>query len=150
LIVQSLPASDLQNALDLVLRVFMQFEAPEYPPEGVETFRAFLKNPEAISALHLFGAYEGGSLVGVLATRGEDGSHIALFFVETVWQGRGVGRALFAAAYERCQGGRMTVNASPYAKAIYERLGFTAVTGEQLTDGIRFIPMVCEITRPAR
>ena len=67
MIVQSLPASDLQNALDLVLRVFMQFEAPEYPPEGVETFRAFLKNPEAISALHLFGAYEDGSLVGVLA-----------------------------------------------------------------------------------
>lgn len=140
--VQLLPSTNVLNALDLARRVFLQFEAPEYPPEGIETFCTFLENPDAISALRLYGAFEKDVLVGMLATRGEDGSHIALFFVETAWQGQGVGRALFAEARRNCASNRMTVNASPYAKTIYEHLGFTAVTGEQLQDGIRFVPMV--------
>lgn len=141
MLVQPLPERDLQSALDLALRVFMDFEAPDYAPQGIETFRSFLLSGESVSALRFFGAYEQDSLVGMLATRGEDGSHIALFFVETAWQGRGVGRALFAAARERCRSDRMTVNSSPYAEPIYERLGFTAVSEEQERDGIRFVPM---------
>lgn len=141
MLVQPLPEQDLPSALDLALRVFMVFEAPDYPPQGVETFRSFLQSGESVSALRFYGAYEQDALVGILATRGEDGSHIALFFVETAWQGRGVGRALFAAARERCRGDRMTVNSSPYAEPIYKRLGFAAVCEEQENDGIRFIPM---------
>ena len=136
-----LPERDLQIALELALRVFMQFEAPEYSPQGVETFQQFLKNPEAVSALRVYGAYEGDRLVGMLATRGEDGAHIALFFVDASFQGLGIGRALFELALGNCRGDRMSVNSSPYAVQIYEHLGFTAVCGEQLTDGIRFTPM---------
>ncbi|MEA5047774.1 MAG: GNAT family N-acetyltransferase [Eubacteriales bacterium] len=140
--IQLLPSTSVQNALDLVRRVFLQFEAPEYPPEGVETFCTFLENSGEISKLRFYGAFEKDVLIGTLATRGEDGSHIALFFVETVWQGQGAGRELFTEARRNCSCNRMTVNASPYAKTIYEHLGFTAVTDEQLQDGIRFIPMV--------
>ena len=135
------PNRDIQRALDLVLRVFLAFEAPDYCEQGVETFRSFLQNSEELAKLHFYGAYETDSLVGVLATRGLDGSHIALFFVDAPWQGRGVGRALFTAAREQCRCERMTVHSSPYAKAIYEHLGFTAVSGEQLSDGIRYYPM---------
>lgn len=141
MLVQPLPTKGLQAALDLVLRVFLQFEAPDYSEEGVETFCSFLKNGEEITKLRFYGAYERESLVGVLATRGEDGSHIALFFVDAAFQGRGVGRALFAQARAQCRGDRMTVHSSPYAKAIYEHLGFTAVSGEQLSNGIRYHPM---------
>ena len=136
-----LPERDLQLALDLALDVFMQFEAPDYSPQGIETFQQFLKNPEAVSALRVYGAYEDERLVGMLATRGEDGSHIALFFVDAAFQGRKIGRALFELALSNCRSDRMSVNSSPYAVHIYEHLGFTAVCGEQLTDGIRFTPM---------
>lgn len=136
-----LPKEDLPIALELVLRVFLQFEAPDYSEEGVETFRSFLVCPEELAKLRFYGAYETDLLIGVLATRGEDGSHIALFFVDATFQGRGVGTMLFRLAREQCRSGRMTVHSSPYAKPIYEHLGFAAVSDEQLSNGIRYIPM---------
>lgn len=130
---------ELPQALALVERVFMAFEAPEYAPEGIKTFLTFLRSPEAISELTFFGAFEADSLVGVLAMRG--GSHISLFFVDAQNQGRGIGRALFLAAKSACQTDIMTVNSSPYAVEIYRSLGFTPISEEQLRDGIRFTPM---------
>ncbi len=56
----------------------MQFEAPDYSPEGIATFHDFLHDPDAISALTFYGAYVEDLLVGVLATRGS--SHIAHVF----------------------------------------------------------------------
>ena len=35
----------------------------------------------------------------------------------------------------------MTVNSSPYAVKIYRALGFVEVDTEQISDGIRYIPM---------
>ena len=139
--VQPLPKEDLSAALALVWRVFLAFEAPDYCEEGIETFRSFLQSGEELEKLRFYGAYEENTLIGVLATRGEDGAHIALFFVDAAWQGRGVGKALFLLARERCRSERMTVHSSPYAKNIYEHLGFTAVSSEQLSNGIRYHPM---------
>ena len=141
MLVQPLPKEDLPVALDLVWRVFLAFEAPDYSEEGVQTFYSFLQSDEELEKLRFYGAYEEDALIGVLATRGEDGAHIALFFVDASWQGRGVGKALFLFAREQCRGERMTVHSSPYAKNIYEHLGFTAVSGEQLSNGIRYHPM---------
>ena len=134
-----LPSSELPQALALVERVFLAFEAPEYSTEGIQTFLSFLRDAEAVSALRFYGAWEKDSLLGVLATRG--GSHIALFFVDAAHQGQGVGRALFEAARAACSVGRMTVNSSPYAVEIYRKLGFSPLSDEQGRDGIRFTPM---------
>ena len=141
MLVQPLPKEDLQIALDLVWRVFLAFEAPDYSEEGVQTFYSFLQSDEELEKLRFYGAYEEDALIGVLATRGEDGAHIALFFVDAAWQGRGVGKSLFLFAREQCRSERMTVHSSPYAKNIYEHLGFSAVSGEQLSNGIRYHPM---------
>ena len=141
MLVQPLLKEDLPAALDLVWRVFLAFEAPDYCEEGIATFHAFLQSEEELANLRFYGAYEEGALIGVLATRGEDGSHVALFFVDAAWQGRGVGKALFWYAREQCRSDRMTVHSSPYAKQIYEHLGFTAVSDEQLSNGIRYHPM---------
>jgi GNAT superfamily N-acetyltransferase len=137
--IEPIAQENLAQALALVERVFMQFEAPDYLPEGTMTFRAFLHDPEAVALLVFYGAYVEDQLVGVLATRGN--SHIALFFVEPCFQRQGVGRALFHTAREACLLNEMTVNASPYAIEIYKRLGFHALSDEQLKDGIRFTPM---------
>ena len=131
--------ADLPQALALVERVFMAFEAPEYSTEGIQTFLTFLQDAKAIAALRFYGAWEKDMLLGVLATRG--GSHIALFFVDAAHQGQGIGRALFEAAKSACSVGRMTVNSSPYAVEIYRRLGFSPLSDEQVRDGIRFTPM---------
>lgn len=141
--IETIPHEYLAQALTMVERVFMQFEAPDYSPEGIATFHDFLHDPDAISTLTFYGAYVEDMLVGVLATRGI--SHIALFFVEPCYQRQGIGRALFSAAKEACQCDTMTVNSSPYAVEIYRHLGFHALSEEQVTDGIRFTPMKCNI-----
>ena len=131
--------NELPKALELVERVFMRFEAPDYAQKGVETFLAFLNNPEAVAALSIYGAFSGDVLIGVIAMRGS--SHIALFFVDADQQGKGVGRALFSAAKAECPADFMTVHSSPFAVDIYRHLGFSPLSGEQELDGIRFTPM---------
>ena len=137
--IRPLVQADLPQALALVERVFMAFEAPEYSAEGIQTFLSFLQDADALAALRFYGALDNGTPVGVLATRG--GSHIALFFVDAAHQGRGIGRALFETAKSACSVGRMTVNSSPYAVEIYRSLGFSPLSDEQVRDGIRFTPM---------
>ena len=39
----------------------------------------------------------------------------------------------------------ITVNSSPYAVPIYERLGFRQTKPEQVVDGIRIVPMAVEV-----
>jgi predicted GNAT family N-acyltransferase len=65
-----------------------------------------------------------------------------LFFVDSTYHRRGIGRRLFALAKNDNTSGKITVNASPYALEVYCHLGFTAADKEQLTDGIRYTPMV--------
>lgn len=139
--VRPLEPAQMPEALALVERVFMAFEAPEYSDQGVETFLSFVRDANAVSALTFYGAFEADRVRGVLATRGS--SHIALFFVDAAHQGTGIGRALFSAAWDACRADGMTVNASPYAVEIYRHLGFEPVSAEQVRDGIRYTPMQC-------
>ena len=139
--VRLLQPAEMPEALALVERVFMAFEAPEYSEVGIKTFLTFIRDANAVSALIFYGAFEEGLVRGVLATRGS--SHIALFLVDAAHQNRGIGRALFSAAWNACRADGMTVNSSPYAVEIYRRLGFEPVSGEQLRDGIRYTPMQC-------
>lgn len=131
---------DIETALKLAIEVFMVFEAPEYPKEGVESFKASLSSKEYLEKLTFYGAFNGEKLVGTIATR-LLGSHIALFFVDEKYQGKGVGRLLFDEVLKCCYTEKLTVNSSPYAAEIYHHLGFIADMPEQITDGIRYIHM---------
>lgn len=91
--------------------------------------------------LTIYGAYIKDLLVGVIATRNE-GNHIALFFVDGAYHRQGIGRKLFEVVLENSTSNKLTVNASPYAKDVYHRLGFEAADAEQTITGIRFIPMI--------
>ena len=129
-----------QQALDLALRVFMEFEAPDYPYEGTEEFKRSLQNPAYIDNLCYYIAIEQEEVIGMLATRNK-GRHIALLFVDAQWQRKGIGRKLIEVALEDCKGSTMTVNSAPFAHGFYKEVGFEDTDVEQLTNGIRYIPM---------
>lgn len=135
--------NNLKEALSLVLNVFMEFEAPVYSVEGINTFKDFLKSNQALDKMNFFGAYQNDKVVGVLATR--ELSHISLFFVKKEYQNKGIGKALFNFMLENTKSDKLTVNSSPYAVNIYEKLGFKKQSEEKLDDGIRYTPMLYKI-----
>ncbi|MPL97774.1 hypothetical protein SDC9_43969 [bioreactor metagenome] len=138
--IQKLTESETPDAMNLVWEVFLQFEAPEYPEEGIRNFKNVIDNQDIIHGFALYGAFENKKLAGVAATRNE-GSHIALFFVRSDYHRRGIGRKLFDTVLRDSTSDRITVNSSPFAVEIYRRLGFAATDGEKLLDGIRYTPM---------
>lgn len=137
--VRRLGPEEIPAALALCWRVFLAFEAPEYPPEGVAAFRASLDDPARTRSLDFYGAFDGEKLVGVLGMRAPQ--HIADFFVDAAYHRRGIGRTLFDAMRRDYSQQIFTVHSSPYAAEVYRHLGFVPTDTEQLTDGLRYIPM---------
>ncbi len=129
-----------EKAMELVLDVFMLFVAPDYGLEGIETFKAFIRNNDQLEEHKIYGAYEGNELVGVTALK-NDGKHIALFFINEKWQRQGIGRRLFKEVVQNSGTKVITVNSAPSAVTFYEKLGFAATGSEQLASGIRYVPM---------
>ena len=137
--VRRLAPEEYPAALELCWRVFLEFEAPEYSPEGVAAFRASLDDEERTRRLDFYGAFDGEKLVGVLCMRAPQ--HIGGFFVDAVYHRRGIGRRLFEAMRRDYETQVFTVHSSPYAVEVYRRLGFVPTDTEQLTDGLRYTPM---------
>ena len=130
--------AEIPKALQLVRKVFDEFEAPDYSQEGTAEFYRFLENTGEMKKLAFFGAFQQERLIGVLALRQQ---HIALFFVKKEYRHRGIGKALFCEMMRQTQYHPKTVNSSPYAVEIYRRFGFSAVGPEQVENGIRYTPM---------
>lgn len=143
--IQQMEASDnLQAALELVWKVFLQFEAPEYCEEGISEFHDFIQVDSIRQKLlnhelFLWAGYEGDRIVGVIAVRPP--FHISLLFVDPQFHRRGIARSLFETVLEVCKNTEITVNSSPYAVGIYRRMGFADTDAEQTVNGIRFVPM---------
>jgi [ribosomal protein S5]-alanine N-acetyltransferase len=140
--ITTLQQNQKQEALDLALRVFMAFEAPDYNEEGVRTFSEFVVNKEKTDALVMYGAYKGEDLVGMGATR-NGGRHISLLFVEPKYHGQGIGKQLLDTIRRKCPESNITVNSSPFAVEIYKKMGFVPTDSELVKDGIRYTPMQC-------
>lgn len=128
------------SAIDLIWTTFMQFEAPDYSEEGIQSFRDFIEKKEIANTLEFWGAYDDNELKGVIATR-EERKHICCFFVKAQYHRQGIGRKLWEYLLENNPNEIITVNSSPYAVPIYHKLGFVDTDAEQLSDGIRYTPM---------
>lgn len=128
------------NAIALIWTTFLQFQAPDYPDEGVQSFRSFIEDKAIFRALEFFGAYENGELKGIIATN-DDRKHICCFFVKAQYHRQGIGRKLWEYILNNSENEEFTVNSSPYAIPVYHKLGFVDTDSEQLTDGIRYTPM---------
>ncbi len=141
--IRKLRISELSEATELILKVFCEFEAPDYTVYGVETFKKFLKNSTKDGSLVFYGEFFEGKLRGVLAVG--KGCHLTMLFVKKEYHRLGIARGLFNYVKERCSKDTITVNSSPYAVEVYRRLGFEATASEKEVDGIRFTPMVYRI-----
>lgn len=144
--IRELTKAEYGPALDLIWEVFREFEAPDYTPQGAQVFYASIHDPDYLAKLRIYGAFEGSTLIGVLATR-NSGTHIALFFVLGEYHRQGVGKQLFFHACRDNPAGQMTVNSAPYAAEVYRHLGFCQTDEEQMMDGIRYTPMLCVTKR---
>lgn len=134
--IKKLNKKETESALDLAWKVFLEYEAPDYAQEGVNEFYKSIHDENYLSMLSIYGAFFKEELAGVIATR-NNGKHIALFFVDGKYHRQGIGKQLF----RMVQTEMMTVNSSPYAVPVYEKLGFHATGSEQTVNGLRFTPM---------
>lgn len=139
----------------LVWEVFAEFEAPEYKQEGIDEFKRYIL-PEELKAnsddgtLCVICCKHKSKLIGVIATRAH--RHISLLFVKKEFHRQGIARKLLAKAIKDCCRANInlchiTVNSSPYAVSIYEKLGFEQTDVEQEANGIRFTPMKLSILK---
>ena len=137
-----------------VLPVFNEFVAPQYSEEGIKEFLKYLE-PHYLSERcqeddFVLLATSVGRIVGMIEL--VKNSHISLFYTDGRLHGIGNGRELLKRSLEICMKNEpalteITVNSSPNAVNIYEKLGFSVTKAEQIKNGIRFIPMKLELSR---
>ncbi|MHC1684163.1 MAG: GNAT family N-acetyltransferase [Clostridiaceae bacterium] len=147
--IMNLDREDFNEASKLILNVFSEFEAPDYLDEGVENFKDFIdsnklyKNMKS-GFMNFWGCFDKGNLIGVIASR--EVRHVSLLFVKKEYHRMGIARKLFNELKKELIKNNphieaITVNSSPFAVKIYERLGFIAIGDEIVKDGLRFTPM---------
>jgi predicted GNAT family N-acyltransferase len=151
IIIRKITESEVLDAMSLALEVFMEFEAPDYHPSGVETFkRDIVENPEFIENAKrgicpIYGAFHGEKLVALMGMRSSK-THINLVFTKKEYHRKGIASAIFKYLLSDIQSlmpdiSEITLNSSPYGLPFYLKLGFIPLTDEQEINGIRFTPM---------
>lgn len=87
-----------------------------------------------------YAAFQNDKITGILAVDVKL-NHICLFFVDKDLQNTGIGTALFKSFLNEFMPKAVTVNSSPFAVKVYEKLGFTVTGSRRVSDGIVYIPM---------
>ena len=152
--IRRLRPDEVAAALDLAMDTYLEFEAPDYGPEGVTTFRRDIYDNAAFRAAcmdgtnRMWGALDGGRIVGLMAMRGE--SHIVLVFTHRDYHRQGVASAILQALLsdvrrENPALRRLTLNSSPYGLPFYLQASFQPAGPEQTINGIRFTPMTYDL-----
>ncbi len=148
--IRKIKENEVKEALDLAMEVFLQFEAPDYKPEGVETFRKVVQNEEYIAKCGqgicpIYAAFDGGKIIGIMGMRANR-THINLVFTKKEYHRQGVATSIFRYLLEDLRKENpelkeITLNSSPYGRPFYLHIGFEPLSEEQEQDGIRFTPM---------
>lgn len=143
---------EIDDALELALKVFMEFEAPVYTDEGIETFKNdVIYNDEfrkkvASGENPMLVALDKNIIIGLICIGRP--KHISLLFVDKNYHRIGAATALFSALLLSLPEGtdEITLNASPYGIPFYHKIGFTDVDVQQTANGITFTPMKYKIS----
>lgn len=145
--------ADVLDVSKLVARVFNEFNAPGYSAKGVQEFYRY-SQPSAFHARQQTDHFAlisvtQDQVVGMIEVR--ENHHVSLLFVAPEFQRRGIAKELLHRALLLCQANEprlseISVNSSPYAVLIYEKLGFRRTGEQQLSNGISFIPMALRLS----
>ena len=140
---------DIDNIFSLIRKSFDELVAIDYNEEGINEFYTQINPLSLLERLKgkfytCIAVYD-NKVVGLIQFK--DYNHISLFFVEKSFQQKGIGKTLFLKSLNNCIETKLsintiTVNSSPFAVKIYERLGFKKTKFEQNINGIRFYPMI--------
>lgn len=139
--IRQLNNREYNEAVELSLKVFMECGTTDFDDSGLNTFKDFIYNKSLMNELTIFGAFDDSELVGIIGTKNK-GQHISLFFINPKYHRKGIGRNLFDYAYSNQTVAQITVNSSTFAVRFYENLGFTKAAEEQVTNGLRYTPMI--------
>lgn len=138
--IRQLNREELNDALPLIWKVFCDYEAVNYPETGKQAFWEAIHSEEYLNMLNAYGAYEEENLSGIIATRNE-GSHLALFFVDGKYHNQGIGKSLWNAVLAENTSPTITVHSSLFAVEVYRKLGFIQTGDVQEDAGIQYVPM---------
>ncbi len=149
--IRKIHSDEVTEALALALEVFLQFEAPDYKPAGIDTFkRDIIENDEFILKCQqgicpIYAAFDKGKIIGIIGMR-SNRTHINLVFTKKEYHRQGVASSIFKylladVLKDKPAPKEITLNSSPYGKPFYLHIGFKPQSEEQEIDGIRFTPM---------
>lgn len=131
---------NINEVIQLIKQTFFEFVAPDYNESGISNFFKFAEDEDLLKQLVFYAALHNNKIIGILAVD-DKLNHICLFFVDKDLQNTGIGTALFKRFLNESMPEAVTVNSSPFAVKVYEKLGFTATGSRQVSDGIVYIPM---------
>ena len=146
LIKQLTTPEELHSAYLLVRRTFNKTQTKYYSEQGIINFHDLLKEAVCIctlfpDAMLFLGLYGGKTLKGVCICRD---AHISILFVDTKYQGKGIGKLLLDEAFKRLREQKykkLTVYAAPNAVEFYRKHGFSVMGRLTEHDGIQYVPM---------
>lgn len=149
--IRKIHSNEVMEALALASEVFLQFEAPDYKPEGIDTFkRDIVENENFIlkckqGVCPIYAAFDEGKIIGIVGMR-SNRTHINLVFTKKEYHRQGVATSIFRYLLSDVLKDdpipkEITLNSSPYGMPFYLHLGFIPQSDEQEIDGIRFTPM---------
>ncbi len=140
--------SDWTECMSLVWTTFMEFEGPDYTPEGVGHFFEFITDDKLHDAF-INGKYPmmigrcDGRIVGVGSLRSSN--RLSLLFVHREYHHMGIATAIVdkLCKYLRdiCHEDSMVVRAAPYAVDFYKKTGFKVTEPERDISGIKVTTM---------
>jgi len=149
LIVSNIEEDDLHEIFSLVNKVIEEHVFPALSNEGRKTIRNTLnKDTSDILNKELYQALKveiGSTIVGYIAWR--HGHHIAQLYVDSEYQGKGVGTLLINEVIKRASSPCLKVRASLNAVPFYMKIGFIPKGNESEINGIKFLPMEYKICR---
>ena len=146
--IRKIGSDRIDEALDLVSRVFMEFDAPDYSEDGIRNFQQYIIESEDFKEKFKTGdqimkcAFVDDKIVGVIAISARN--HISLLFVDIMFHKKGIAKALFNSILEEVSQkgkGKIKLKSSLYAKEFYLKLGFKSIDKEQYSNGIKYVPM---------
>ena len=147
-VLEEMKLNELRKTMELVKRVFDEFEAPYYTEEGIENFYKFANydniKQQLNKVIRIFIVKHNEEIIGMIGIRNY--SHIVLLFVDKNYHRKGIATKLLKKAKSFCRENNknidyMTVNSSPYGIDFYHATGFEDTDIEKEVDGIRFTPM---------